>query len=89
LGDQQWLRVAEMFVVLKIPETTKLRRREGTLQIQKLTQKKRKQMTPEERVRLLQLKLYQKAKQVITVKVRGNLTCMVCKLMSYSLLFMD
>jgi hypothetical protein len=39
LGDQQWLRVAEMFVVLKIPETTKLRRREGTLQLMKVLDK--------------------------------------------------
>ena len=32
-------------------------------EIERLTQKKRKQMTSWERVRLLQLKLYQKAKQ--------------------------
>jgi hypothetical protein len=45
-----------------------------------LSQKKRKDMCSRERVRLLQLKLYLKAKQEsTTVKVRGNQACLVNK----------
>ena len=71
--------------VLDNKMTTKLEKRSILKKVQaeicSLTQKKRKDLSMRDRCRLLQLKLYQKAKQeskiIAIVKVRGNCVSMV------------